>query len=317
MHSVSLRMKKIHICLLLLVYPFTQSLTVTAQELRCRISLNTQQMQLFATSDKSIFTELERVMNEYMNGKKWTNDAFKPEERITCNILINIQKMPAIGQFEGNAQIQVVRPVYGTSYDSYILNFVDRDFSFQFNPGQQIDVFNENVFNNNLTSLLAFYAYTIIGMDYDSFARFGGTGYLQTAFNIANNAGSSVSNGEKGWKATDDNARRNRYWLIENLTNQQMQPLRENSYLYHRLALDEFQQKPDEARTRILEVLNRTKQVNLLRPQMVLTNSFFDAKAQELVNIFLQASPQDKVQAFNLMSELDPINTERYRQLQK
>jgi hypothetical protein len=288
-----------------------------AQELRCRITLNTQQMQVFATSDKSIFTEIERVMNEYMNTKKWTNDIFKPEERIVCSININIQRMPSIGVFEGNAQIQAVRPVYGTTYDSYILNFVDRDFQFQFNPGQQIDVFNESVFNNNLTSLLAFYAYVIIGMDYDSFSRLGGTSYLQTAFNIASVAGSGVTNGETGWKATDDNARRNRYWLIENLTNQQMQPLRENTYLYHRLAMDEFVQKPDETRARILEVLNRIKQVNTLRPQMILTNSFFDTKAQELVNIFSQGSPQDKIQAFNMLSELDPINTERYKQLQK
>ncbi|MBC8112246.1 MAG: DUF4835 family protein [Verrucomicrobia bacterium] len=286
-----------------------------AQELRCRVSINTQQMQVFTTMDKSIFKEIEKVISEFMNNKKWTNDNFKPEERIECSILINIQKMPSIGFFEGNAVIQVVRPVFGTNYNSFLFNFVDRNWQFQYQPGQQIDVFNENLYNNNLTSLLAFYAYLIIGMDYDSFAKLGGTSYMQTAFNIANNAGQSVQNGETGWKQNED--QRNRYWLAENLINQQLQTIRENTYVYHRLALDTFQEKPDEARARILDILKKIKEVNQIRPQMVLVNTFFDTKAAELVNLFLQAAPQEKAQVFNLLSELDPTNTDRYRQLQR
>ena len=286
-----------------------------AQELRCTVTIDTRQLQSTLSVDKQIYNDLQKAISDFLNNRKWTNDKFSSEERINCNIVIYITSVPSIGFFSANAQIQATRPIYGSNYESNILTFVDREWQFQYNTSQPLDVFNENIYNNNLTSMLAFYANIILGIDYDSFSKLGGTEYIQKAFTIANIASQGVENGEKGWKAFED--RRNRYWLIENLQNQQLLPLRENFYSYHRQAMDIFAQKPDEARVKVLEVLNKMKQVNQLRPAAVLTNIFFDSKAQELVNIFKQGDPTQKQQAFNIMAELDPTNTDRYRSMLK
>ncbi len=286
---------------------------IFSQEIKCTVAIDTRQLQTTQSVDKQIYNDLQKAISDFINNRKWTNDKFSAEERINCFITIYITKVPAIGFFEANAQIQVTRPIYGSSYDSNVLTFVDRDWQFQYNTSQPLDVFNENTYSNNLSSILAFYANVILGIDYDSFSKLGGTDYIQKAFTIANNASQGVENGEKGWKAFED--RRNRYWLIENLQNQQLLPLRENSYTYHRLAMDNFSQKPDDARTKIMDVLNKMKQVNQIRPSAVLSNIFFDAKASELVSIFKLGDPSQRQQAFNIMSELDPTNTDRYRQL--
>jgi hypothetical protein len=281
-----------------------------AQELRCRVTVDARQAQI---SDRSIFKDMEKAMSDFMNTRKWTNDKFTAEERINCSITVTITRSPAIGFYEGTAQVQATRPIYGTNMESFVLNYVDRQWQFQFNQSSPLDVFNENIYNANLTSLLAYYAYIIIGTDYDSFAKFGGTPFFQQAFTIANNAQQGVQNGEKGWQAFDDT--RNRYWLIENLQNQQMQVLRENNYVYHRVVLDNFREKPDEGRVKVVEVLQKMKQVNQIRPAAVLSNTFFDTKADELINLFSQGDPQQRQQAYNLLAELDPTNTDRYKAL--
>ncbi len=286
----------------------------SAQELRCNVIINTRQIQEnVQISDKQIFEDLRRSVADFMNNRRWTNDKFNADERINCNLIINITKVPAIGSFEANVQIQSSRPVYGTDYESIMFSYIDRTWQFKYLPSQPMD-FNENIFNNNLTAMLGFYANIIIGLDYDSFGRLGGSQYLQKAFTIAQNAGQDPDGGP-GWKSNEDN--RNRYWLIENLTNQQMQPLREGFYVYHRQAMDNFAANPDESRTQILDVLNTIKQINQLKPSAVLTNTFFDTKSNELVNLFSDANPQDKVKAFNLLVELDPTQTEKYRKLTK
>lgn len=284
-----------------------------AQELRCNVIINTDQLSNSTSqvAEKQLFTDMQRTMTEFMNTRKWTNDKFNNEERIKCNIMIRITNMPTAGTFEGTAQIQSARPVYGSDYESILLNFIDREWQFQFSPSQTLE-FNDNSFNNNLTSLLAFYAYIIIGLDYDSFGKLGGSTYLQRAMNIATIAQQGVST-EKGWKPFEDI--RNRYWLVENLTNQQMQPIREGLYVYHRKAMDTFATNPEQSRAQVLEVLNTIKKVNQQKPAAVLTNTFFDTKINELINIFLQGSPQDKQKAYNLLVELDPTKTDKYNKL--
>ncbi len=283
-----------------------------AQELRCNVVINTNQIQEnVQIADKQIFTELQQAISEFMNTRQWTGDRFGAGERINCNLVINITKVPAIGVFEANAQIQSSRPIYGTNYESIVLNYIDRNWKFAYTPAQPLD-YNENIFTTNLAAILGFYANIIIGLDYDSFGRLGGSSYIQKAYNTALNAGQDP-NGGPGWRASEDN--RNRYWLVENLNSQQMQPVREGLYIYHRQGMDNYLNNPEQARAQILGVLNTFKQVNQLKPSAVLTNTFFDSKSNELVNVFSEAAPQEKLQAYNLLIELDPTQAERYKKL--
>lgn len=281
-----------------------------AQELRCNVIIDTEQMQTNQVTERRIFDEMKKSISDFMNTRRWTTDEFNPEERINCNLIIRLTNMSSIRNFEGTAQIQSSRPVFGASYESVVLNFVDQQWQFEYTSAQPMD-FNENTFNNNLTSMLAFYAYVMIGMDYDSFGKMGGTPSYQKAFTVANNAQQSAS--EKGWKLTEDT--RNRYWLIENLQSQQMQPLREGYYLYHRQALDTFTENPEKSRANVLQVLSSIRQINQQKPAAVLTNTFFDTKMKELINIFSEAPPQDKQKAYNLLVELDPTKTSQYNKL--
>ncbi|QHT67502.1 DUF4835 family protein [Rhodocytophaga rosea] len=289
------------------------SFSVSGQELRCNVIIDTDQLRTNQVTEKQIFADMQKTIAQFMNTRRWTNDNFTQDERINCNLVIRLTDMPSIKTFVGTAQIQSSRPVFGSDYESVLLNYIDREWQFEYTNAQPMD-FNPNTFSSNLTSMLAFYAYVIIGLDYDSFSKFGGNTYLQQALTIANNAQQSVGT-EKGWKAFEDT--RNRYWLIENLMSQQMQPLREGLYTYHRQALDTFLSNPDQARAKILEVLNSLVKVNQLKPAAVLTNTFFDTKGNELINVFLQGSQQEKQNAYNVLVELDPTKTDRYEKLVK
>ncbi|MBC7922159.1 MAG: DUF4835 family protein [Ferruginibacter sp.] len=280
-----------------------------AQELNCTVTIDASQLVTVQVAEKQVFVEMKRAIQDFINNRRWTNDAFNPGERINCNLVLTLLRSPAIGSFEGTAQIQSSRPIHGTGYETVLFGFIDREFQFQYIQSQPMD-FNENVFTSNLTSALAFYAYVVLGVDYDSFGKLGGSAPLQRAFAIANNAQQA---NEKGWKAFEDN--RNRYWLIENLMSQQMVPFREGVYTYHRLVLDAFNADPEKARGQLLEVLNQLKQMNQLKPASVLLNSYLDAKANELIGIFKEASPLDKQRAYALLVELDPTKTDRYQQI--
>jgi hypothetical protein len=289
------------------------SLSVSGQELRCNVIIDTDQLRTNQVTEKQIFVDMQKTITLFLNTRRWTNDNFTQDERINCNLVIRLTDMPSIKTFVGTAQIQSSRPIYGTDYESVLLNYIDREWQFEYTNSQPMD-FNPNTFSSNLTSMLAFYAYVMIGLDYDSFSKFGGNPYFQQALTIANNAQQSVGT-EKGWKAFEDT--RNRYWLIENLMSQQMQPLREGLYIYHRQALDTFLSNPDQARAQVLNVLTSIQRVNQVKPAAVLTNTFFDTKINELINFFQQAPQQDKQKAYNLLVELDPTKTDRYEKLVK
>ena len=207
--------------------------------------------------------------------------------------------MPSIGNFQASAQITSGRPVYNSNYESAILNFADREWEFEYYESQPLE-YNDNNYINNLTSMLAYYAYIIIGMDYDSFSELGGTPYFQKALTVVNNAQPA---NRVGWAALSGN--RNRYNLIENINNPQMLELRKNNYKYHRLALDNFEKNPDQSRTTILEVLNNVKKVWNVYPNAISVISFFDAKSTELVNIFSSAPLQSKREAYDILVTLD------------
>lgn len=277
-----------------------------AQELSCSVTINATQIP---TSDRGIFKEMKNSIEQFMNGRKWTNDAFKSHERIKCNILITITKMPAIGSFDASVQVQSARPVYNTDYSSLLFNFADRDWEFEYIESLPLE-YNDNTFTSNLTSMLAAYAYLIIGLDYDSFSELGGTPYYQKALQVVNNAQQS---NRPGWQSLGSN--RNRYWIIENFNNPQMVDLRKAIYAYHRLGLDSFDKTPDKSREIILKGLRDIKKVRDINPNSILVISFFDAKGKELANIFSDGNIQHRREAYDIMTAIDPTNRSTYEKI--
>jgi hypothetical protein len=282
------------------------SLSAQAQELNCSVTINATQI---ATSDRGIFKEMKTAIEQFMNSRKWTADTYKPHERINCNFLITISKMPAIGNFTATVQVRSSRPVFNTNYPSLIFNFADRDWEFDYIESMQME-YNDNTFTSNLTSMLALYAYLIIGTDNDSFSELGGTTYFQRALAVVNTAQQSNF---PGWQPTGST--RNRYWIVENLNNPQMTDLRKAFYSYHRLALDTFDQNPDQSRTTILKGLRDIKKIRDINPQAILVISFLDAKSKELANIFSKGNIQERREAYDIITAIDPSNRSAYEKI--
>lgn len=281
--------------------------TAYAQELNANVIINDAQVQ---TQERQVIQQLRDAIANFMNTTRWTNDNYKPYERIKCNFLITLTSGTdlANGRYTANVQIQSSRPVYGTNYETVLLTFFDRNFNFEFLPSQPL-IFTENVFSTNLTAMLAYYAYTILALDADSFAPLGGTPHIERILNILNN---SQQANASGWGSNDT---RNRYFISENLNNPQLSGYREALYLYHRKGLDYFADNPELGRQNILEAIKKIAQVNQTRPNAVLINAFFDSKAEELVNIFLQADTPMRREAAALLTRIDPTNANRYQVL--
>jgi hypothetical protein len=276
---------------------------LNAQELNCTVSVNANQIQ---TSDRGIFKDMENAIEQFMNGRKWTNDDFKSYEKINCSLLITIMKMPSVGNFSATVQVRSSRPVYNTNYPSLMFNFADRDWEFEYIESLPLE-YNDNTYTTNLTSMLAVYAYLILGVDYDSFSELGGTPYYQRALNVVNNAQQS---GRAGWQAIGSN--RSRYWIVENFNNPQMLDLRKAFYAYHRLGLDTFDKNPDKAREVILQGLRDVKKVRDVNPNSILVISFLDAKGKELANIFSAGNVQQRREAYDIITSIDPSNRSSY-----
>jgi hypothetical protein len=282
------------------------SLPAIGQELSCSVTINATQIQ---TSDRGIFKEMKTSVEQFMNTRKWTNDAFKLHEKIKCNLLITITKMPAIGSFTASVQVQSARPIYNTEYTSQLFNFADRDWEFDYIESLPLE-YNDNTYSSNLTSMLAAYAYIMIGLDYDSFSELGGTPYYQKALQVVNNAQQS---NRPGWQSLGSN--RNRYWIVENFNNPQMVDLRKAIYAYHRLALDTFEKNPDKSREIILKGLRDIKKVRDVNPNSILVISFFDAKGKELANIFSDGNLQIRREAYDIITSIDPSNRSSYEKI--
>jgi hypothetical protein len=276
------------------------------QELNCKVVVNSERI---ATSDRQVFQDMEVAFSQFLNERRWTDDVFENEERIKCNLNMTIDEMPSIGSFRATVQIQSARPIYNSNYESIVLNFADRDWTFDYVESQPLD-FNQNSYTSNLTSILAYYANIVIGLDYDSFGELGGTKHFQLANNIVTNA---TSSNRPGWTSLE--SIRNRFWLVENLLNQRMVEMRKNMYTYHRLGLDIIQDKPDEGQTNILNTLKSIQDVRRSNPQSILVIAFLDAKTDELVNIFSASDNQNKREAYNLLIEIDPSKREKYARI--
>lgn len=297
-------MKKLLITLLLaLVFKVTRS-----QELNCQVSINSSQIQ--GTDLKQITDQMQKVIYEFMNNTRWTKDAFTQQEKIDCSIFITLEQRPSTDVFLGTIQVQSRRPTYKSSHFSTVFNWDDKDFQFQFQQFQQLD-FNLNNFQSNLTSVLAFYAHIILAIDYDTFSPLGGTEYWQKAQLIVQNAQSAP---EPGWRSNEKTVR-NRYWLVENAMQPVFQGIRDCMYDYHRLGLDIMHEKPDDGRANIVKAIDKLKPVYQSRPASFNMQLFFNAKADELINIFKGGFPEEKSAIVETLMLLDPSNTTKYMKI--
>lgn len=293
-------------CFLLIIFLVSATICpLTAQELNANVVVNYQNVQ---TTETRVFTDMQNAFQQFLNNRKWTDDTYAPEERINCNFVITIEQMPSVGNFQATVQIQSSRPVYGTSYESLMLNFADRDWVFQYVESQPLE-FNINSYTNNITSLLAYYAYIILGMDYDSFSKLGGQEYFEKAQLIVTNA---QQQGGEGWDQFGSNRRRNRYWLAENFINPQMIPVREGIYNYHRKGLDTFLENEEESRQNMLNAIKEIQKVSKIFPQSILLISFFDAKNDEIISTYSKGGTQIRRDAYNALVEINPTMVDDY-----
>ncbi|NOU19339.1 MAG: DUF4835 family protein [Bacteroidales bacterium] len=280
---------------------------LTAQELKCNVQINSQKIQ---GTNRTVYQTLQTAIYEFMNNTSWTNHVYNIDERIECNIVINLNEQIGSDEYKGTIQVQARRPVFNTSYNTTMLNFLDNYFDFRYLEFNKLE-FNENTHLNNLTSVLAFYAYIILGIDYDSYSYMGGTEYFQKAEKILNNAQNAP---ESGWKVYEGN-RKNRYWMIENILDEKYRPIREVYYRYHRLGLDLMNEKLIEGRVEIVECTATIQKVFRDKPDPYLfyMQLFFDAKNDELVNLFSESYPAEKTRVLNILTEIDNANASKYK----
>lgn len=284
---------------------------VKAQELNCQVSIITDVKLEVTTVEQEIFKELEQNIFDLMNTRKWTNDNFEVEERINCNIEIQINSIPSQGTFSGFMQVQSSRPAFNSSYNTTVFNFQDEDITFSYSRGDANFRYAPNQMVNNLTSILAFYAYFIIGMDYDTFSMKGGTKYFNEAQQIVAIAQTSPF---QGWKS-NETGKRNRYWLVDNIQHELFTPLRECSYEYHRKGIDQLYENKETARNDIYKALNKLVKVAATRPNSMNLTLFVQGKSNELKNLYEDADLRQKNDIVNLMKRLDPGNSSKYQQI--
>jgi len=278
----------------------------SAQEFMCQVSINSAQVE---GSEKKIFQTLQTELYEFVNNRKWTNFVYKTEERIECSMMITITDRISSDQFKGRINVVLQRPVYKTSYNTNLLNLVDKDFDFKYVELQPLE-YNDDAYTSNLTSMVAYYLYIMLGLDADSFSKLGGTPYFEKARNVVNAAQNSP---DRGWKAFE--SLKNRYWLVENLMNNTYSAYREGLYSYHRMGLDLMSDNMDLGRSGINDCLEDVQRVNREKTGLFITQLFIDAKKDELINIYSQAAPMDKTKAINILKEIDPANGSRYQQI--
>ena len=283
-----------------------------AQELNARVTVNSSRVG--TTVNKSVFQTLQNAITTFLNNRKWTSDNFLPNEKIDCNFLLNLQATEEANVYSASLTIQAARPVFSTSYLSPMVNYQDEDILFKYIEFKQFD-FNENRVSgtdaqaSNLTAVFAYYAYMILGFDYDSYSLKGGNPYFQKAQNIVNNA--PEARGISGWKAFD--GIRNRYWLVENMLNSRYAIMHDIVYNYYRLSLDKMYEDENTARTQTMNVLNLLSNFNSDNPNTMINQFFFQGKSNEFIRIFLKAPQQDKMRASELLQKMDITNATRYK----
>jgi hypothetical protein len=278
-----------------------------AQELNARVTLLAPQV---SNISKPTLDALQKTIRDFLNNNKFSNESYKPQERIDCSFIITINSWDGGSGYTAEAQIQSSRPVFNSSYNSTLLNMSDKNFDFNFNDGATIDFSDQN-YISNISALLTYYAYTIIGMDKDSFSKMGGTPFYKKAQNIINLAQAS---GNTGWRAAD--GLRNRFWFNENVLNPIFSELRNFIYNYHLSGLDQLTDN-DKGLTQIVAALPALQQMDKQKLGSIFPNVYFASKAEEVTNVLSKLNGQERMKAYNMLAEIDPANIGKYEGLKK
>lgn len=301
-------MKKYSFLLLFLL----ASLGIFAQELDFQVTINTPKLQ---TADPKVFETLETAIQEFMNNTKWTNDVFEQEERIKGSIVLNINEEQSATRFTAELAIQAVRPVFNSSEETVMFRYQDKDIWFDYEQYQPL-IYAQNTYNDHLTSILAFYAYIIIGLDYDSFSPIGGEPYFERALETVNNIPAGVAAVQPaGWRAQDSGKRINRYWLTENLLSPRVRPYRQAMYDYHRQGLDLMANDAVAGRAIIGQAIDAINGVQRAYPNSMILQLFSDAKSDEITEIFAAASMAEKNKVIQVMTRVDGARSAKYRSI--
>lgn len=287
------------------------TLISNSQELNCKVTVSSPTLQS-SPENVQVFNALQKAIFDLMNNTKWTNDIFQDHEKIDCNLAIILNSINNNTEFEGTIQVTSRRPIFNSNYNSTLVNTLDKNFSFSYQINSPL-VYTQGVFTSNLPNILAFYAYYMIGMDYDSYSLEGGSPYLIKAQEISNLAQSS---GQKGW-ASSESGRSNRYWIVENALNPQFKQMRKCVYEYHRLGLDLAYDDVKTSVANITKAITYLQDVHARLPGSVNMRIFFVAKSDEVVNIYSEADITQKNTVFNIVRRLDPGNIAKYQQIIK
>lgn len=262
-------------------------------------------------TDAKIFTKLEQEIRELMNNSIWTDDEFEAEERIDGNIQLTVLTEPSPGNFTGELIVKSSRPIYNSTYSTTVVNYIDKNISFTYDGISPIAKTTDG-YVDNLSSILSFYAYFIIGMDYDTFANSGGNPHFNNAQNIFNNLPTNLLTSD-GW-TNSGSRQQNRYWLLENINNPKLRPYREAMYEYHRLGLDAMYEDYNKARAIMLSAVTSIGSVNENYNNSILLKMFSDAKRTELVDVFKVAESGQKTRVKKVMVAIDPSQATAYRE---
>ncbi|HEX3010239.1 MAG TPA: DUF4835 family protein [Bacteroidales bacterium] len=297
--------RKLFVALFLII----SSVAGFGQELRCNVQILSEQIQ---GTNKRVFETLQNAIFEFMNNRNWTNHVYNSQERIECNMMFNLTEHTG-DVFKGTLQVQSRRPVFNSIYNTTLLNYLDQNITFSYVEYEPLE-FTETNYTSNLTSLLAYYAFMVIGLDYDSFSYKGGTELFRKAEIVVNNAQQAT---EKGWKAFEASNNKNRYWLVQNILDEKYSSVRDFIYKYHRLGMDILADKTNQGRNEMLESVRLLQQVYRQKPDpyMHLMQVVYDSKVDEWVNLFSGGFPDEKTRAVQILKEIDPSNSNKYQKI--
>lgn len=280
---------------------------ISGQELSCTVEINTSSIE---GTNKSVFETLKQSISDYFNETKWTNTVFGSNEKIDCRFFLTVNEY-SNDRIKGDLQVQLSRPVYNSTYTTTLLNFKDTKIEFEYREGEPL-VFNDNMWTNNLTGILDYYAYLFLALDFDSFSPLGGQPYFDKAASIVQQAQSS---GEIGWRTFEDT--KNRSAVLAAFTDTGTSGLRDLLYKYHRKGLDEMATSPDKGRASITESLNNIKEVYDRNPMSVGLSIFRDSKLDELVNVYSKAPQSEREEVYEILQPIYPTDREQLEKIKK
>jgi len=277
-----------------------------AQEFNCIVNVSSSQVE---GTDKRVFETLQNALYEFVNNRKWSNFTFRTEEKIECTILLTVTDRLGSDEFRGNINLVLRRPVFNAAYNSVLLNYIDKGFQFRYVEYQPLD-YSDGTFTSNLTSVMAYYSYVFLGFYFDSFSPNGGNPFFEKAQEVVNSAQNAQ---ESGWKASE--SEKNRYWLVNNYLNSANSELRQFAYTYHRLGLDQMYEKVDGGRNSVTESLGYIQKLYNAKPNLFALQLVFDAKRDEIVNIYAdqRVPPMEKANIVNQLKDMDPANSSKYQ----